>query len=287
MRSAVLVRAARPRHWLKNVLVVAAPVAAGVALQPRVLVPTLLAFVAFCLAASGIYLVNDVLDIELDRHHPNKRLRPVASGSLSVPTAATVGSVVLLAALALSVLVSVPLFLVLLVYELIQLGYCFGLKHEPVIELGLVSSGFVLRAVAGGVANDLPLSNWFLMAGGFGSLFMVAGKRYAEVLLAERTGLLIRRVLSRYTSTFLRFVWTVGAGALIMTYALWAFERRDTDNNIWTLVSLVPLVFGVLRYALDIDSGSTDAPERIVVTDRVLLVTAVLWAASFLVSVYA
>jgi decaprenyl-phosphate phosphoribosyltransferase len=282
-----LLVALRPDQWTKNVLVVAAPVAAGVIFAPPALLRTFAAFVAFCLAASGGYLVNDAVDVEADRAHPLKRTRPIAAGELAEGTAGIAASVLLVAALAVALAVSTQLCLVVFAYELLQLAYCFGLKREPVVELGVVSSGFVLRAIAGGVADHLPLSHWFLMAGGFGSLFMVAGKRYAEVLLVERTGVPIRRVLSRYTASYLRFIWTVAAGMLVMTYSLWAFAAHRNDRTPWTLVSVVPFVFGVLRYALDIDGGNAGAPEKVAVGDRVLLVIAGLWAVSFLISVYA
>lgn len=277
--------AARPRQWIKNVLVVAAPVAAGVLLRPEVVLRMLVAFTAFCLAASGGYLVNDIVDADADRAHPVKRVRPIASRELSIRTAGVAASVLLVAALALSWAVSVPLLLVLLTYEVVQLAYCAGLKHEPVIELVIVSAGFVLRAAAGGVANGLVLSQWFLMAGGFGSLFMVAGKRYAEAQLVQHTGIAIREVLSRYTSSYLRFVWTASAGMLVMTYSLWAFTVGRM-GNVWTEVSVVPFVFAVLRYAVDIDSGAAGEPETTVLHDRVLLAASALWAVAFVLSIH-
>lgn len=268
-------------------LVLAAPLAAGVIFLPQVLFHSLAAFVIFCLAASGGYLVNDVMDVHADAFHPVKGRRPIASGALSIPTARATAVVLLVAAPALAVGVSTSLVLVMLVYEVLQLAYCFGVKHEPVVELGIVSSGFVLRAVAGGAANHLPLSHWFLMAAGFGSLFMVAGKRYAEAQLAERTHTPIRPVLDRYTASYLRFVWTVAAGMLIMTFSLWAFAAREQADNTWAVISVVPFVFAVLRYAVDIDAGGAGEPEDVVLHDRALLGTAALWAATFLLSVYA
>ena len=110
-----------------------------------------------------------------------------------------------------------------------QLAYCFGLKHQAVLDICIVSSGFLIRAIAGGVAADIPLSQWFLLVMTFGSLFMVAGKRYAELQLAERTGAKIRKSLESYTATYLRFVWTLSATAMVVCYGLWAFERDGAD----------------------------------------------------------
>ena len=118
------------------------------------------------------------------------------------------------------------------IYIAIQLAYCFGLKHQAVLDICIVSSGFLIRAIAGGVAADIPLSQWFLLIMAFGSLFMAAGKRYAELQLAERTGAKIRKSLESYTSTYLRFVWTLSATAVVVCYGLWAFERDRARRRI-------------------------------------------------------
>jgi len=230
----VLFRACRPRQWVKNVLVLTAPIAAGVITQPKALAQMLVAFLAFSLAASGIYLVNDALDVKADRAHPTKRLRPVASGELSVRAAWTAAGVLLPAALLISALLTWQLLAVVAIYEAVQLWYCLGMKNEPVIELTSVASGFLLRAIAGGVATGVELSQWFLIAAGFGSLFMAAGKRYAEIRQANdtETGVAIRPVLKRYTASYLRFVWTMSAGVLVTTYALWAFTMGSPPASL-------------------------------------------------------
>ena len=283
--SAVL-RTARPRQWVKNVLVLAAPVASGSILEPDVVVGVAVAVAAFCLASSGIYLVNDARDAEADRAHPVKRLRPIAAGELSLPVAWSAGGVLLVVAPLLGLLAGPGLFAVVVVYELVQLAYCFGLKHEPVLELASVASGFLLRAVAGGVAADIPLSQWFLATAGFGSLFMAAGKRYAEARLVEKTGARIRRVLDSYTPTYLRFVWTLSAGVMLTTYSLWAFEVRALTTSVWGIVSIVPFVLAVLRYAVSVDGGEAGEPEEIVLHDRTLLSLGIAWAASLGLAVY-
>lgn len=281
-----LVRAARPRQWVKNVLVLTAPVAAGSIFDVDVLAATAIAFVAFCVAASGIYLVNDARDVEADRAHPTKRNRPIAAGDLPLATAWAAAVVLLLAAPALALLASWQLAVVMGVYVLVQLAYCFGLKHEPVLELSIVASGFLLRAIAGGAASGIPLSQWFLVSAGFGSLFMAAGKRYAEARLVERTGSRIRRVLDSYTATYLRFVWTLSAGVFVTAYSLWAFEVREQTGSVWSVVSVVPFVVAVLRYGVDVDSGQAGEPEEIVLHDRTLLGMGILWAAALGFSVY-
>ena len=282
----VLVRACRPRQWTKNALVLAAPVAAGVASQPRALVQMLVAVIVFALAASGIYLVNDALDVEADRAHATKRLRPVASGQLSVRAAWTTALVLLPGALVISALLGWQLLVVMAIYEAVQLWYCLGMKNEPVIELTSVASGFLLRAIAGGVATHVQLSQWFLIAAGFGSLFMAAGKRYAEMRLTRDTGVAIRPVLARYTPSYLRFVWTLSAGVMVTTYALWAFTMGAAASNEWSIISIVPFVVALLRYSVDVDSGAAGEPEEIVLHDRMLMVLGGLWAACLIGSVY-
>lgn len=281
-----LVRAMRPRQWVKNVLVLAAPVAANVLGQPRVLAAVAVAFLCFSLAASGIYLINDLRDIRADREHPVKRFRPIAAGILPVPLAYGAAVLLLVAALGLSLLATWQLLLVAIVYEAVQLAYCFGLKHQPVLDICIVAAGFLLRAIAGGAAANIPLPQWFLLVAAFGSLFMVSGKRYAELQLAERTGAKIRKSLEGYTSSYLRFVWTMSASAVVITYCLWAFELNVRSNSPWGVISIAPFIIAVLRYAVDVDGGVAGEPEDIALADRVLQLLAASWLVKLALPVY-
>jgi len=282
-----VLRTMRPKQWVKNVLVLAAPFTSGFAFQGSVALDLAIAFVAFSLAASGVYLVNDARDVEADRAHPTKRNRPIAAGIVPVPVAYGVATVLFAAALVLSQFASLQLLIVLVVYVAVQLAYCFWLKHQPVVDICIVASGFLIRAIAGGVATGIPLSQWFLLVAGFGSLFMVAGKRYAEMMLAERTGAKIRKSLESYSPSYLRFVWGLSATVMIMTYGLWAFEIREAHHNsVWSVISIVPFVVAVLRYSVDVDNGDGGAPDEIALGDRVLQVLAVLWIAMLTLAVY-
>ncbi|MFL6126499.1 decaprenyl-phosphate phosphoribosyltransferase [Actinophytocola sp.] len=277
-----LIRTARPRQWVKNVLVLAAPFAAYAAnpvFHVDVVADAAIAFVAFCLVASAVYLINDAIDVEADRAHPTKRNRPIAAGIVPVQVAYGVSVALFLAAFAVSLVSSWRLLVVIGVYAAVQIGYCLGLKHQPVIDLCIVASGFLLRAIAGGAAAGLPLSQWFLLVTAFGSLFMVAGKRYAEIVLYERTGAKIRASLSKYSASYLRFVWATSAAIMIMTYSLWAFEirQRTGNNSVWAVISIVPMVVAVLRYAVDVDRGTAGEPEEIALSDRVLQVLGASW----------
>ncbi|MCQ4120510.1 decaprenyl-phosphate phosphoribosyltransferase [Rhodococcus tibetensis] len=284
--AAGIVRAVRPRQWVKNVLVLAAPIAAGTATEPDVLLPVALAFVVFCMAASGIYLVNDAMDVEADRAHPTKRFRPIAAGVLPVNLAFAMAVVLLGGAIALAFLANWQLAVVMAVYIGIQLAYCFGLKHQAVLDICIVSSGFLLRAIAGGVAAEIALSQWFLLVMAFGSLFMAAGKRYAELQLAENTGAKIRKSLENYTTTYLRFVWTLSATAVVLCYGLWAFQQDDLKSTNWYAISMVPFTIAILRYAVDVDGGEAGEPEEIALGDRVLQLLAIAWIGVVGVAVY-
>ena len=275
-----LIKAARPRQWVKNLLVLIAPVAAlgsDVSYDWReVAVKVSIAFVAFSLAASSIYLVNDARDVEADRAHPTKRFRPIAAGVVPEWLAYCTAVVLAAAALAVSFLATPNLAGVIGVYIVMQLAYCFGLKHQAVLDICIVSSAYLIRAIAGGVAANIPLSQWFLLVMTFGSLFMVAGKRYAELQLSEKTGAKIRKSLESYTSTYLRFVWTLSATAMVVFYGLWAFER-DGANASWYSITMIPFTIAIMRYAVDVDGGLAGEPEEIALKDRVLQLLAVAW----------
>jgi decaprenyl-phosphate phosphoribosyltransferase len=270
-----VVRSLRPRQWTKNLLVAAAPLAAGTIFDSPVWWQTLVAFVAFCALSGAVYLVNDAVDVESDRAHPRKRLRPIAAGELPVPTALVVAAVLGIAAIAAGAAVDLDLGILLLTYAVLQVAYSLWLKHEPVLDLAVVSVGFLMRAVSGGLAAGLPLSDFFLMVAGFGSLFMVAGKRYSELhTLGNEAG--TRRSLVRYTDSYLRFVWSIAATSTALAYCLWAFEQ-DGGTVPWQSISIVPFVLGLLRYAVDIDGGRAAEPEDIILADRGLQAIGLVW----------
>lgn len=285
--ASALVHSARPRQWTKNVLVLAPLLPAGQQLSWLAVVGAAIAFVSFCFAASGIYLLNDILDAETDRTHPVKRHRPIASGELSPRAAGLAAALLLVCALLVATASRTQLVAVVAAYVLIQVAYCAGMKHEPVLELASVASGFLLRALAGGVAGGIPLSQWFLMTAAFGSLFIAAGKRYAEIRLGEDAGVPVRRVVLRYTPTYLRFVWTLSATVTVATYSLWAFEVGADASSPWHVISVIPFVLAVLRFAVDIDAGTAEAPDEMVVGDPALLALGGVWLLTLAAAVYA
>lgn len=276
------IRAMRPKQWVKNLLVFTAPLAAGAVLKPQVFAQSALAFVAFCAISASIYLINDIRDVESDRQHPKKRLRPIAAGELSPRAALVLAIVMVVGALGLGFWTAPWLAVVLAVYWVLQVGYSLFAKNQPIVDLAMVAAGFLLRAVAGGVASAIPLSQWFLLVASFGSLFMVAGKRYSEMVqLGAEAG--TRASLARYTTTYLRFVWTLSAGLVIAAYSLWAFDLRTASGTQWAgipwaQVSIAPFTLAMLRYAYEIDQGQAGEPEDVVLGDRMLQAMGLCWA---------
>lgn len=275
-------RLVRPKQWSKNLLVFAAPGAAGVLGEGDALAKTLLAFACFCLGASGTYCWNDALDAADDRRHPSKRGRPVASGAISRRAAMVAGSALLGAGTALGFVATWRLALVVGSYAALTLAYSIVLKHEPVIDLAVVAAGFLLRAIAGGVAVDVDISTWFLLVAGAGSLFIVTGKRHAELAEFGDGASDHRPALAHYSLAFLAYVRGVASSVAILAYALWAFDVSSrTGNEVLFQLSIVPLVVGLLRYALLLDQGQGGAPEDIVLGDRMLQVIGLAWLVLF------
>ncbi|PAU45038.1 decaprenyl-phosphate phosphoribosyltransferase [Streptomyces albireticuli] len=281
-----LVRNARPHQWVKNILVLAAPAAAGQLSDIDILRQSAIVFLLFCAATSSIYLINDALDVEADRAHPAKRHRPVAAGIVPLPAAYAAGILLALGSLVgTALLCSVGTATVLGIYLVVQVLYSARLKHVLVVDLVIVASGFVLRSMFGGIAANITLSQWFLITTGFGSLFMVGAKRYSELVLMGDQAAESRKLLAHYTTGYLRFVWQTSAGITVLAYCLWALGNQGEGPDLWRQLSIVPFVFGVLRYALFADRGTAGAPEDVVLKDRVLLGTGLLWLIAYAVSV--
>ena len=281
-----LLRAARPKQWAKNVLVAAAPGAAGVLGSGLNPLRVALAFVAFCLVASGMYLLNDAADIEADRRHPVKRHRPIASGVVPLPVAIAAGIALTLVGLGVALTVNWGLLLAVGIYVAITLAYTLWLKHLAVIDIATVAAGFIIRAIAGGVAVDVPISRWFLIVASFGSLFVVAGKRTGERLDLGEDRALVRATLGAYSHDYLHFVWTMAAGVTVAAYCLWAFEGAEDAAFPWYELTIVPFVVGILRYALLLEAGRGGAPEEVILGDRTIQVLGGLWVLLFAGAVY-
>ena len=287
-----LVVAARPKQWAKNVLVFAAPGAASVLTQRTEFLQTLVAFAAFCLAASGTYYLNDAGDVEADRRHPTKRFRPIAAGEIPLSLARVVGAVLIASGVAVSFLAHWQLAVTVVGYVVLTTAYTVWLKHLVVFDVIAVAAGFVLRAIAGATATGVEISNWFFIVATFGSLFMVTGKRHAEVREVGN-GATTRATLSEYSESYLEFLRSVSTGVVLVAYCLWAFEKADLARVLhdqpvpWFQLSIVPFAIAILRYAYLVDRGQGGAPEEVVLSDRVLIGLGVVWLALFAIGLRA
>ena len=283
----LLLETARPKQWIKNLLVFAAPGAAGVLTDARPLADTATTFLAFCLAAMATYMINDVADREADARNPLKKRRPVARNDLSPRTAIVTAACLLPASLVLAWIVNGNVLLVMLLYIVISVSYSLVLKRIPILDISAVASGFLLRAVIGGLAADVPLSDSFLIVTSFGSLLVVAGKRQTGQAHRVDTAFGGHRATEEYPEPFLRQLRSMATAVTLTAYALWAFEfAAARSSSLWFKLSIIPFVMSVMRYSLLIDLGRDDAPEDLLLSDRMLQLLGLSWIALVGVGVY-
>ncbi len=280
----------RPKQWIKNLLVFAAPIAAGSITNTKIIGPAIIAFFSFTLVASGIYLLNDVIDVDRDKSHPKKSTRPIAAGQVPIPLAMAVAVVSAAIGLTMSFAFAAnpDLGIVVTIYLLMNIAYSNFLKHEPVIDILIVALGFLLRAIAGGVADHVPLSNWFVIVTAFSSLFIVVGKRYSETQLLGEDASTHRASLGKYPIEFLNYARTLSSGVAITAYCLWAFEKGASapKGALWIESSILFFVAAILRYALLVDQGHGGAPEDILLSDRLLQVIGAIWMIVLIIGIY-
>jgi 4-hydroxybenzoate polyprenyltransferase len=273
-----LLGAMRPKQWTKNAVVFAALVFDGRLFQVGDALTVTLAAVLFSLASSAGYLVNDIRDAESDRQHPQKRHRPVASGQLDASFAiwAAIGlwAIVLIGALLLS-----PVFaLVVAGYVVMMLAYSAVLKHWVIIDVFVIAAGFVLRAVAGAVVIDVPISPWLYMCTILLSLFIGFSKRRHELSLLEAEATGHRRNLDAYSVPMLDHFILIVAAATIMAYSLYTFYAPGLPDTDLMMLTIPFVIYGVFRYLYLVHrEGVGGAPELVVLEDRPLLLTILLW----------
>jgi decaprenyl-phosphate phosphoribosyltransferase len=286
-RREALVALARPRQWVKNALVVGAPGAAGALGYDDVPARVLVTCVAFCLLSAGIYALNDVRDRHEDRSHPRKWRRPVAAGDIAPGEAVAHGLAWIVCGLVLSLAVAPVVALVGLGYIALTVSYSWVWRHIPLLDLIALAGGFVLRAVAGGVAAPVGLSRWFVLVVTCAAVFVAAGKRLAEMARAPTRARHARRVLRRYTREGLRRMLAfAGAGALF-AYCVWAFELPDIDGIPWRPLTVIPFAVCLVRYGTVVQAGMGEAPEEILTADRTIALAGLTWLLLFIMSVNA
>ncbi len=264
----------RPRHWIKNVLVFAAPLFAF-SLDLDSLGRASLAFLAFCAASSGTYLINDIFDMEKDRRHPVKRFRPVASGALSVRGALLAASILVPAGALLAWRgAGLGVFWVILAYLFTQLFYNLSFKHVLILDVMTLASGFVLRAVAGGLAVSVPLSPWFLFCVAVLAFYVGLEKRKGELRRVHESGVNTRGILRQYSLEFLGQVETALMACILLSYALWTIQGAQSH---WMMLSVPFVFYGILRYQYLSQRELVERPEDALFKDLPLLINLLLW----------
>ena len=282
-----LLQALRPKQWTKNLLVFAGIVFAQHASDPALLLRAAAGFVAFSLLASSVYIVNDLKDVEADRLHPKKRHRPIASGALSPVVAWTIVPVLLLIVAVIAAWLGFGFLLVLAAYLASNVAYSFGLKHQVILDVFLIASGFVLRAVAGvellkPVAPETQLSAWLLVCTFFGALFLAVSKRRREQANAGTLASDQRAVLASYTPELLDRMLTITAACTLMSYALYTIWPATVAKfGTEALMVTVPVVaYGVFRYLhLVRVSEMSEDPSLVLLADRPIQLTVVTYLA--------
>jgi decaprenyl-phosphate phosphoribosyltransferase len=277
----------RPKQWIKNALVVAAAGAAGALGHDDVPVRVGLACAAFCLLASGIYAINDVRDAPEDRLHPRKRLRPVAAGELDPRVATLLGVALVSAGIVLSAAVRPLLGVVAVSYVALTVSYTIALRRIAILDLVAIAGGFVLRAVAGGVAAPVTLSRWFVLVVTSAAVLVAAGKRHAELRRTEEAGIGGRSVLARYDAARLRLIIAGSAALALFAFCVWALALPDVDGIPWRPLTIIPFAACLLRYGKLIGSGAGEAPEEMLLGDRWLIVAGAVWLVVFGLGVHA
>jgi decaprenyl-phosphate phosphoribosyltransferase len=280
-----LIRAVRPKQWLKNLLVFAAPGAAGALTQGPILTRSGLAFVAFCLISSCLYLVNDVVDAPFDQLHPVKRNRPIAAGAISTRVACAVACGLFLAGEAIGLQLGWLFAISLNAYLVMALAYSLVLKRVPVVDIAVVAAGFVLRAIAGGAATGVPNSKWFLLLVSFGALFVVTGKRYADLHMLSAAAPTARRAC-HYSGRFLRLLALAASAATMAAYILWVFSHHARAYGILIPLSAVPFALAIMRYTFLVEIKRGGAPEDLFTRDRPLQLAVLAWLAVYTGGIY-
>ena len=269
----------RPRQWPKNLLVLAALLFSREFHSGSSLLAAVAAVAIFTLATAGLYMLNDAIDASRDRQHEVKRHRPIAAGLVPVGLAVGVGGLFSVAALALATSLAWPFGAALAVYLALQIGYSLVLKHLVILDLLAIAVGFVIRAVAGALVIEVPISPWLYICTFLLALFLAVGKRWAE-LGAEARSSAARPVLDRYRPEFLRTLVVITASATPLSYALYTFSAPNLPENHLMMITIPIVLYGILRYVYLLQAnGSGEEPERVLLGDPGILASVIAWVA--------
>jgi decaprenyl-phosphate phosphoribosyltransferase len=277
-----VVQSTRPRQWPKNLLVFAAPLAGDSFGRAFGFWYALIAAAAFIAASSAVYLVNDVVDAERDRAHPYKRFRPVAAGRLPVRHAVALAVGLVIVALGTGLVIGEPLLAAAVAtYLLISFLYSAKLKHVPVVELGCVASGFVLRVVGGAAATHVPPSGWFLLVCSLGALMVAIAKRYTELNVLGADSAAHRPAMRGYSAPVLRLTQRVVSAVMVVSYVLWAYTEPLPRMQTWHLISSLALVGALARFDRLTARATSKPVEDLIARDPVMVACEVAWLALF------
>jgi 4-hydroxybenzoate polyprenyltransferase len=275
-----LLRLMRPHQWVKNAFVFTGLLFGHAWHDAHLVTQVVLAFAAFCLVSSAIYIVNDMVDVEQDRQHPVKRLRPLAAGRVSLASASSLASVLALAGLGLAYAAAPAALVILIAYALMNIAYSLWLKHVVILDVFIIATGFMLRILAGTLGVGIPPSQWLLLCGLMVTLFLGFSKRRAEIIALSEEGGVHRKVLQHYSPVLLDKMIGITAAGLIMSYSLYTMSpetirTHGTANLIYT----VPFVmYGVFRYIYLLHHQSRGGdPSHDLVRDPHLLIVVGAW----------
>ena len=287
-----IIKVARPTHWIKNIFVFLPVFFGGALLNTTEVVAAALTFMSFSLAASAIYCLNDIIDVDADRAHPVKCKRPIASGAITIPQAYGMMTVSLLISIVLMFLLPeghAKSILVIIAYFVINVAYCLRLKEYAIIDVCIIASGFVLRILAGGYATGVQLSKWIVLMTFLLTLFLAFAKRRDDVLRMNTTGQAPRANTSRYNLTFINQAITITAGVMLVCYVMYTVSPEiiaqfATDKLYLTSILVILAILRYLQISF-VDEKSGD-PVKVALSDRATQLILLAWLLSFLVIIY-
>lgn len=275
----------RPKQWIKNFFIFAAIVFSGNFFNRNILYANILTFILFCFTSSFIYVLNDIIDIEKDRCHPDKKKRPLPSGRVSKKIAIVLDFFILLGVLYFSyTYLNMKVLLILLAYIIINIAYCFKLKNVVIIDVMIITLGFVLRVESGSNATGVQVSPWLLLCTMLLSLFLALNKRKSEIITLKDKSGSHRKILEEYSVDMLDKMLTIVTPAILMAYCLYTFSSVQSKTMIFT----IPFVlYGIFRYQYLMDKKNIGGkPEDVFGKDKAFLINIVLWAVSVLTIIY-
>jgi 4-hydroxybenzoate polyprenyltransferase len=283
-----LLKSMRPRQWTKNIIVYAALVFDQQFFNLEAFLRTTAGFILFCLISSAVYIFNDLADVESDKQHPVKKNRPIASGKLPLPVAWTAGIALVVISLPLGYILSPEFFVVLLVYFLLIVAYSLWLKHFAILDVLVISAGFVLRVHAGVTLITVErFSPWLYVLTTLFALYIGFGKRRSELALLTHGAGAHRKVLDGYTLPLLDQYITIVSGMTIVVYALYTFFAPNVPANHTMMLTIPFVMYGIFRYLYLIQvTHAAGAPEEVLLSDRPLQATVVLWGLAVMAVFY-